>query len=89
MPKANVVNQAAYDFWYRTNVFEQRQKGYFAVKVKVPLGDIQAEKARLFAQLVKRFAADDIRVSVNQGFVLRYITADNLPHLYNGLYAFQ
>lgn len=85
LPKAVIKDQSAYDYWYNTNVFEQKQKGYFAVKIRVQLGDIQAEEARLFAELIKKFAADDVRVTVNQGFLLRYVLPEHLPYLYNGL----
>jgi len=74
-----------YENWLNTNVFEQKQKGYFAAKIKVRLGDINAETARKFAKIVKAYAADDIRISVNQGFVIKYIRKEYLPVIFNEL----
>lgn len=76
-----------YAEWLKTNVTEQKQGGYFAVAVRVPLGNLEAEQARLLAILIKEFASDDIRLSVQQGMILRYVPPTALPHLFNGLYA--
>ncbi|MFK7950239.1 MAG: nitrite reductase [Saprospiraceae bacterium] len=81
----NWSHDTSYNLWKETNVFEQKQSGYFGVYVKVQLGDIHAEKARQFAEIIKKYAADDIRVTVNQGFLLRYVEADGLPYLYTAL----
>ena len=74
-----------YNNWLITNVFEQKQKGWYAVQIKVRLGDIHAEVARKFAQLVSDYAADDIRITVNQGFLIKYVRKETLPHLFNEL----
>ena len=76
---------AAYRFWRETNVFEQKQAGYFGVAIKVFLGDLAAPTARKLAAIVQQYAADDIRITVNQGLLLRYVTEDALPHLYQAL----
>lgn len=80
-----IADLKAFDLWQATNVFEQKQKGYFAVYVKLPLGDIQAATARKFASAVKKYASDDIRITINQGFLLRGVTPLALPALYNEL----
>ena len=80
-----IEDSAAYDLWLTTNVFEQKQKDFYAVQIRLPLGDIMAERARLFAEVVRNYAADDIRITVNQGFVLRYVRKNDLPHLYQAL----
>lgn len=76
-----------YAEWLQTNVTEQKQGGYRAVAIRIPLGNLAAEQARLLAGLIKEFASDDIRLSVQQGMVLRYVPPSALPHLFNGLYA--
>lgn len=80
-----VFDENKYQSWVKTNVFEQKQKGFFAAKIKVRLGDIDAERARQFARIVKKYAADDIRISVNQGFVIKYLRKEYLPHIFNEL----
>jgi sulfite reductase (ferredoxin) len=71
--------------WLKTNVFEQKQKGLYGVGVRVLLGDISSNTARAFAEVVRQYAADDIRVTVNQGYLLRGVKAENLPALYDAL----
>jgi sulfite reductase (ferredoxin) len=55
------------------------------VFVRVPLGNISSDTARAFAKVVRQFAADDIRVTINQGYLLRYVTKEALSPLYEGL----
>ncbi|MEM6772486.1 MAG: nitrite reductase, partial [Bacteroidota bacterium] len=76
-----------YAEWLQTNVLEQKQGGYRAVAIRIPLGNLEAEQARLLAGLIKEFASDDIRLSIQQGMVLRYVPPSALPHLFNSLYA--
>ncbi|MBI2428882.1 MAG: HEPN domain-containing protein [Ignavibacteriales bacterium] len=71
--------------WRETNVFEQKQKGFYGVYVRVPLGNFHAQKARLLAEIARLFAADDIRVTVNQGYLLKFVRPENLPALFHSL----
>ncbi|PPK85543.1 sulfite reductase (ferredoxin) [Neolewinella xylanilytica] len=86
-PPVEPVDRVAYAEWCQTNVLEQKQKGYHAVAIRVPLGNLEAEQARLLAEVIRKYASDDIRLSVQQGMVLRFVPPSALPHLYNGLYA--
>ncbi|WP_221393885.1 HEPN domain-containing protein [Dyadobacter sp. NIV53] len=71
--------------WYKTNVFEQKQKGWYAVQLRVLLGDISSDTARSLADIVRKYAADDIRVTVNQGYILRFVKGEDLVAIYNEL----
>ncbi len=84
-PTKEARNQSKFDLWLATNIYEQKQKGWYAVQVRVPLGDIQAETARKLAQLVKEYAADDIRLTVNQGLILKFVRKETLAHIFNVL----
>lgn len=88
-PTSTPNDPKKYDAWLGANVFEQKQKGFYAVQLRVKLGDISAERARKLAALVKEYAADDIRISVNQGFVLRFVRKQHLPYLFNQLDALE
>lgn len=79
------VDEERYAFWKRTNTFEQKQAGWHGAYVRIPLGDIHAEKARQLAAFVKTYAADDIRITVNQGLFLRYLRPEVLPLLFHTL----
>lgn len=71
--------------WLKTNTFEQKQKGWFAVQLRVLLGDMHSDTARSLADIVRQYAADDIRVTVNQGYILRFIKGEDLVGIYNEL----
>ena len=79
------INEKKYETWLMTNVFEQKQKGFFAIQSKVRLGNISAGTARKIAALVSEYAADDIRITVNQGLLFRFIRPESLPHFFNEL----
>lgn len=78
------VDEEAYEKWVNSSVFEQKQVGYKSVAIRLTLGNLLNETARKLADVVKAgYCADDIRVSVNQGFVLRFVPEASLPELFN------
>ena len=83
--RAEIKNQDEYELWLKTNVFQQKQADFYAVNIKLELGNIKAPEARALADVVLKYAADDVRVTVNQGLVLRYVRPENLTHLYLAL----
>ena len=85
LPEAKVSDESAYALWKATNVFEQKQAGYYGVFIKVPLGDISTSIARKLATIVDWLASDDIRITINQGLLLRYVRPEALPALYTSL----
>jgi len=74
-----------YEQWLQTNVFEQKQQGYYGVFIKVLKGDIKTDVARRFIELIRPFAADEMRITQNQGLLLKYVQKENLPALFNAL----
>ncbi|WP_420147842.1 nitrite reductase [Spirosoma sp.] len=84
-PAAPVSDSEGYALWQKTNVFEQKQTGWYAVQLRVLLGDMPSDTARALAKIVKQYAADDIRVTVNQGYLLRFIKPEDLPAVYEAL----
>ena len=74
-----------FDTWLATNVFEQKQKGFFGVNIRVQLGNFSSETARKLAVIVRKHAADDIRATVNQGLLLKFVNKEALPILFNEL----
>ena len=81
------TDKKKFDAWFKTNVFEQKQKGYYGVNVKVFLGDMPSDTAREFAAIIPNYASDDVRITVNQGFLLKYVEKEALPALFNALNA--
>jgi sulfite reductase (ferredoxin) len=74
-----------FDDWRRTNVYTQRQEGFVAVLVNLPLGDLTARQARRLADIVRTHTADALRTTVDQNFLLRWIHARDLVAVYNAL----
>ncbi|TYR31300.1 HEPN domain-containing protein [Sphingobacterium phlebotomi] len=76
----------AYEIWSKTNVFEQKQKGFYGVYVKVPTGDISTANARLLVAGIRDHVADDMRITQDQNLLLKYARKESLPHIYNVLH---
>jgi sulfite reductase (ferredoxin) len=87
LPNENpIIDNIAYFIWNKTNVFNQKQAGLFGVYVKVQLGNISTTRARELARIAKLYSnASDIRITINQGFLLRDVSAEELPFLFNEL----
>ena len=72
-----------YQNWLKTNVFEQKQKGHFGVYIRVPLGNIHSTVSRSLIEKLSGYVADDVRVTVNQGLLLRFVKEENLVYVFN------
>ncbi len=83
--EVEIKNPFRYEQWLATNVFEQKQKGFYGVYVKVPVGDIPTATARKLVDAIKPYVADEIRITPNQGLLLKYVRKEALPALYAGL----
>lgn len=81
------IDIKAFDIWKKTNVFEQKQAGYYGVFVKVMTGDIPTDKARTLVEGIRDHIADDIRITQNQNLLFKYVREESLPHLFNVLTA--
>jgi sulfite reductase (ferredoxin) len=82
-----IANPFRYEQWLATNVFEQKQKDFYGVYVKVPVGDIHSDVARKLVEAIRPYVADEIRITQNQGLLLKYVRKEALPALYAGLTA--
>ncbi|WBX72200.1 nitrite reductase [Tenacibaculum retecalamus] len=82
IPSVKIEDEEAYDKWKETNVIKQKQEGLFAIGIKVHLGDFYTPKARLLADLVKKYAANEIRLTLRQNILIRHIKEELLPFFY-------
>src|SRR5690606_24142408 len=73
--------------WYRTNVYKQKQAGYSLVTIKLPLGDMTSWQMRQLADIAEEFVGDNVRVTVEQNIVLRWVSDKDLPEVYKRLTA--
>lgn len=71
-----------YSKWLRTNVFRQKQEGFYGIYLKVQIGDISSTTARQLVPLVRDFAADELRVTQGQNLLLKYVRQEALPYFF-------
>jgi sulfite reductase (NADPH) hemoprotein beta-component len=81
------VLDGAYARWRRTNVRPQKQAGYVAVMVTLPLGDLTAAQMRALGELAAAYGDGTVRTTADQDVVLRWVRAAELPALYRRLEA--
>jgi sulfite reductase (ferredoxin) len=88
MPPTHLNGQPrpeGFDEWAKTNVYYQKQKGYAVATLTLPLGDITSEQTRALAVLADRFAGGNVRTTIEQNIVLRWVSEADLPQLYTQL----
>ncbi len=74
-----------YELWKLTNVLPQKQAGYVSIGVKVFLGDFYIDQASALADLVEKYANDEIRFTLRQNFLIRDVREDLAPFFYQEL----
>lgn len=83
--EALTIDDPAYKDWKKTNLYVQKQKGFFAVGIPITVGDIDSKKARQLAKVILQFTRDDNRFSYGQSILLRDVKEEHLPALYLAL----
>ncbi|WP_426090292.1 nitrite reductase [Flavobacterium sp. DSR3-2] len=85
VPAVTIDDVVAFEAWKKSNVIIQKQTGYVAIGIKVLLGDFYTDKAKLLADLIKNYGANELRFSLRQNIVLRNIKEENLAFFYQEL----
>lgn len=81
------VKPEGFDQWQEKNVISQRQEGYKVVVIMLPLGDISSHQTRKLADIAEKYVGNYVRTTVEQNFVLRWVSESDLPALYEELNA--
>ena len=76
-----------FEAWHATNVYKQRQPGYVAATVTLPLGDASADQLRALADIARRFVKDTLRTTVEQNILFRWVSEADLPEFYQAIKA--
>ncbi|MBC7912609.1 MAG: HEPN domain-containing protein [Pyrinomonadaceae bacterium] len=85
VPVIEITNPLKYQQWLKTNIYPQKQAGYVSVGIRIQNGDIKTPVARKVIAIVREVAADDIRLTNNQGMMLRFVKEESLPYLFEKL----
>jgi len=83
--RAPVTPLPNFAHWQRTNTRAQKQPGYHAAVVQVPLGDVSSDQMRALARLAREHGNGTIRTTNDQNLVLPWIPEAALPALHAGL----
>ncbi len=73
--------------WKKTNVWEQKQKGYSMVEVRLTTGDMKPSQMRRLADISRRYCGENIRLMVHQNLLIRWVRNQDLPAIYQDLKA--
>ena len=82
-----VKRPEGFDAWAATNIYEQRQPGYVVATVTCPLGDLSSDQMRSLADISTRYAGGNVRITVEQNLVMRWVSHNKVVDLYNELNA--
>lgn len=82
IPIVEITNKNDFENWKNTNVFKQKQPRLYAIGIKVHLGDFYTDKARLLADLIKKYGANELRFTLRQNILIRHVREEFLPFFY-------
>lgn len=82
IPAVEIEDQKEYETWKNTNVIPQKQEGLFAIGIRVKLGDFYTPEARKLADLIKKYAGNELRFTLRQDILLRHVREELLPFFY-------
>jgi sulfite reductase (ferredoxin) len=71
--------------WARDSIIEHKTAGYRGVIVRIRMGDLTADRARELAEIVRRFSAGRLRISIEQNIYLPWVRQEDVFDLYLAL----
>jgi len=71
--------------WLHTNVFPQKQRGFMAVYIRLPVGDLTADQFQRLGEIVAQYAAGEIFTTPTQNLVFRWVPEGALLDIYHAL----
>ena len=79
------VQETPFAMWKRTNVVPQKQAGYMAAVVKLFMGDLTTGQMLHLADLAEQYSNGNLRTTINQNIVIRWVPEARLGELYEDL----
>jgi len=80
-----IPSSEVYKTWLATNTFEQKQKGFHGVYVRILNGNISSDTSRSLINSLTGYIGDDVRITINQGLLLKFVPTANLPYIFQTL----
>jgi len=71
--------------WKNTNVTPAGEEGFSIVNIRIKLGDVPSDTGRALADIADSFADGNLRVTIQQNFVIRWVPDEAIPSLYEEL----
>jgi len=81
----HIGQETPFQMWKRTNVVRQRQDGYVTAAIKLFMGDLTVEQMLVVADLAERYSNGNLRTTINQNLVVRWIPESRIEALYEDL----
>lgn len=79
------VSLTPFETWRRGNVITQRQPGFVAAVIKLPMGDITADQMLAVADLAEAYSNGNIRTTIHQNLITRWIPESQIEDFYREL----
>jgi sulfite reductase beta subunit-like hemoprotein len=88
-PASSLPHNGQSDFarWLGTNVSQQKQQGYYAATIVLPMGEITGSQLRGVATLAGEFGSGELRVTTDQNLILPWISGAYVQEVYRRLCA--
>lgn len=77
--------ETPFQMWRRTNVVKQKQPGYVTAAIKLFMGDLTSAQMLSVADLAERYSNGNLRTTINQNMVIRWVPDTQLESLYDDL----
>ncbi len=77
--------ETPFQMWQRTNVVRQKQEGYVAAVIKLFMGDLTSSQMLHIADLADKYSNGNIRTTINQNMIIRWIPETKIGDLYEEL----
>lgn len=85
--QGSIGHETPLQMWTRTNVVPQKQAGYAAVVIKLSMGDLTSQQMFQVADLAERYSNGNLRTTINQNLIVRWVPQDKVQEFYDGLVA--
>ena len=87
IPQDDGREAPGFERWVQDNVRPQKQEGFRAVTLTIPMGNINTFQFRALAEVMRRFSGGNARTNQAQNLVLRFVHEPALKPLYKELRA--